>query len=313
MNTNEEIRCGFKVSKKRKDLWLKELQILEWFKKICVEHKLRYFAIDGTLLGAVRHKGFIPWDDDIDLGMFREDYEKLLCIAKDISDDNYFVQSTYTDSLIRNHIQIRAQNSTCLIKDDYKAKYNCGIFIDIFPLDFVPSEQGELIKFYDKLKRHYSLITPPRKKAGFSNKKSYLYFVYNTFFYPLKILFYKIKVFFKGGKKRSFLKFEKLCSNYNNSNSNLVSFVSFNSIISNYDIVFDINWFKNLIDLPFENTTVTCPKEYARILSKEYGNYNEFKQGGSAHGDIFVDTQNEYKKYTKLNRKKYIELFNQSY
>ncbi|NCC93264.1 MAG: hypothetical protein EOM10_08270, partial [Opitutae bacterium] len=66
---NEETRHGFFIDAKRKRLWAVELAILEVVLDICARHNLRYFAIDGTLLGAVRHKGFIPWDDDIDIGM----------------------------------------------------------------------------------------------------------------------------------------------------------------------------------------------------------------------------------------------------
>lgn len=65
-----------------RDLQLKELEILKAFLEICKKNNLRYFMLGGTFLGAIRHKGFIPWDDDIDIGMPRSDYENLFCLAK---------------------------------------------------------------------------------------------------------------------------------------------------------------------------------------------------------------------------------------
>ena len=82
MNLEEEVLCGFKVSSERKKVWQTELEMVKLFKNICEANNLKYFASGGTLIGAVRHNGFIPWDDDIDLMMPREDYEKFLDIAQ---------------------------------------------------------------------------------------------------------------------------------------------------------------------------------------------------------------------------------------
>lgn len=74
--------CEYKVSDKRRLVWKAQIDILNIVKKICDGHQLKYYAICGTLLGTVRHDGFIPWDDDIDLGMFREDYDKFIEVCK---------------------------------------------------------------------------------------------------------------------------------------------------------------------------------------------------------------------------------------
>ena len=71
----EEIRNGFLVTEKMKRIWYTEISLLQELDRVCKKYGLRYFAEYGTLLGAVRHKGFIPWDDDIDVAMFRDDYE----------------------------------------------------------------------------------------------------------------------------------------------------------------------------------------------------------------------------------------------
>ena len=74
----EEIRCGYTVSAAMKRVWSIQLELLAVFQRVCREQGLRYFAAGGTLLGAVRHGGYIPWDDDIDLVMLRADYERFL-------------------------------------------------------------------------------------------------------------------------------------------------------------------------------------------------------------------------------------------
>ena len=78
----DEIRCDFLVTTDRKKVWQVELELLAEFDRICRKYGLRYFADYGTLLGAARHKGFIPWDDDIDVTMMRPDYERLKQIMK---------------------------------------------------------------------------------------------------------------------------------------------------------------------------------------------------------------------------------------
>ena len=96
----EEVRCGYLVTQKMKKVWAVGLNLLEQFDKICQAHGLRYYACYGTLLGAVRHQGFIPWDDDIDVAMFRDDYERLKLIAQEEISYPYFLQNSYNDSMI---------------------------------------------------------------------------------------------------------------------------------------------------------------------------------------------------------------------
>ena len=83
MNLEEEIRDGYKVSADMKKLWSVQMEILDEIDRICKKHNITYYADGGTLLGAIRHKGFIPWDDDLDVQMYRDDLEKFCKVAKD--------------------------------------------------------------------------------------------------------------------------------------------------------------------------------------------------------------------------------------
>lgn len=113
-----------------------QLELLAEFDRVCAKVGVEYFALYGTALGAVRHEGFIPWDDDLDLGMLRPDYEKLnRVIASELGDD-YLWQTTSTD----NHYgylfgKIRKRDSRCVDRISYGSRQHNGVFVDIFPLD----------------------------------------------------------------------------------------------------------------------------------------------------------------------------------
>lgn len=120
-------------------LQLTELEILTEFARICDMHGLRYYLVGGTLLGAVRHGGFIPWDDDIDVAMPREDYDRFAQLAPRELAEEYFYQCPDTDpNYYLSYAKIR-QNGTEVYEERFKnSRFHKGVFVDIFPLDFCP-------------------------------------------------------------------------------------------------------------------------------------------------------------------------------
>lgn len=132
---DEEIRCDFVVDKVRKKIWAIELDLLIKFDKVCKNNNLRYYLIGGSLLGAIRHKGFIPWDDDIDVGMPREDYKKLLKLSNAFVEP-YFLQTPHTDpEYAYSYAKLRNSRTTCVPLMFRYQMFNHGIFLDIFPYD----------------------------------------------------------------------------------------------------------------------------------------------------------------------------------
>lgn len=114
-----------------------EINLLKIFINICEKRHLRYYLIGGTLLGAVRHKGFIPWDDDIDVGMPRKDYEKFLQLAPEFLPQQYFLQ-TYRTEIDAPWPFAKLRDNNTLYKESATAKLpvHQGLWIDIFPLDY---------------------------------------------------------------------------------------------------------------------------------------------------------------------------------
>ena len=136
---------GHLISNLRREVWDIELDMLDLVVSICDKIGVKYYLDAGTLLGAVRHKGFIPWDDDIDLVMFRDEYDKFISYCKENLEYPYFLQTTDTDSSIYQHAKIRRSDTTAILEKDLEANwdFNQGIFLDIFPLDRVPEDKGK--------------------------------------------------------------------------------------------------------------------------------------------------------------------------
>lgn len=131
---------------------LEQLEIAKEIRRVCDENDIRYFLAYGTMLGAVRHQGFIPWDDDMDIGMVRSEYEKFCRIAPEKLDKGYFLQTWYTDPEYGlPFAKVRKRNTVYVEGKSKRLKEN-GFYVDVFPFDALPPTEAERQKLLRKMK-----------------------------------------------------------------------------------------------------------------------------------------------------------------
>lgn len=131
------------------ELKAKLLEMMEWFHKLCVKNGIRYYVLGGTMLGAMRHHGFIPWDDDIDVGVANEDYTKLEMLFKNSGQSKYVFESPLSDAKDYFYSFSKIYDTTTTLVENTKYKIKRGIYIDVFPLvGMGNSEQESAARFF---------------------------------------------------------------------------------------------------------------------------------------------------------------------
>ena len=270
----EKTICGFKVTVERQKVWQIELEAVKLIDGICRKHGLKYSLAGGSLLGAIRHKGFIPWDDDIDIVMMRADYDKLLKYAEKELPKKYFVQYCESEPLYeRGHAQIRNSETTAIINTDIinGPNYNKGIFVDIFPLDNVPDSD-----FKKKLFVRRAILKKVWLRGPTTSK--------------LKLAYQKLF-----GKQRLINRYHKYVQKYNKKQTAQCGAMEFRPD----EFKYERKWLEELVDVPFENITVSISKYYDDWLTRQYGDYMTIpkNKNGTVHGGVFFDTEKSYKEY----------------
>ncbi|WP_173474961.1 phosphorylcholine transferase LicD [Fibrobacter succinogenes] len=263
-----------------------ELEALLSIDAVCSKLGIKYFLVGGTLLGAVRHKGFIPWDDDIDIGMLRKDYEIFIDKAQKFLPQNLFVQNYKTDSEVPfNYTKIRDSRTTFIETCVKNVKMNHGVFIDVFPIDYYPENRiwGTLknLLFVFIAQRFYSIY--------FFEKKLHHTFLRKIANFFLSVIFKKTKqavvareFIIKSGKK------SKLMRNYNGA-------------WGRREIV-PAECFDDFVRLEFEGYQLMAPAAYDLYLRHIYGNYMTLppvEKRISHHYTDKIDLENPYTNYQK--------------
>ena len=237
-----------------------ELMILKDVVKILEKHNLNYYMYGGSLLGTIRHKGFIPWDDDIDIILFRKDFDKALDILNNELSDKYdLVQMDYVDDCFASFAKVSLKNTIFSRWYTHYTNFELGIHIDIFTLDNIPKSD-----FIGKL--HHSLYTLCYQFVINSCIKFDMYTKFRT---KLHNTVYDFLNFIPINKKfwKKLLKKEMTFFNYNETERvvdccNLAGYMAYNR-----------NDFEPAIKAKFENFEVRIPKNYDKILTQIYGDY----------------------------------------
>lgn len=279
------------------DLQNKEFEILKIFVEICEKLNIKYYLVCGSVLGAVKYKGFIPWDDDIDVGMYRKEYERFCAEAPKYLPEYYFLQTWKTEpNFPYIFAKIRDLRTTFIEKSNAELNIHHGVYIDIFPLDGFPKDESE----------QKALV---RKKIKLDFKKACVFKVNENYSVKAKVL----------------MKLERILGYHKRVNS-IVAEIE--SLISKWDVEDSQiicnhgNWQKELeyankeqysegIYVSFEGLKVRIPKNYDDYLTQKYGDWRadlpEEKKKGHHFYEV-CDLERPYTDYIEVISKDKIRL-----
>ncbi len=267
------------------ELQEKLLEMLKWFHNTCEANGFVYYALGGTLIGAVRHQGFIPWDDDIDVGMPRPEYERFIEFMRQNPDERYVLEAPLEHKdFVQTACKLYDTTTTFVEKNPYKTRR--GIFLDVFPIDGVGDTPEECQKTYKKFSHTNHLVL--MKVCSFRKGRG---FIKNASLVVGRLLPYswrkKIKKLNDIGRAHEYDKSKYV--------GNLMGSWGSREIVER-------EWLGEPVKRKFEDGEVNCPQNSDAYLTNIYGDYMQLppedKRQGH-HEALYLDLERSYLENSK--------------
>jgi len=292
---DDEKKCDFYIPSMVKRTWAVGLQILNDIDKVCRRHNIEYFAEWGTLLGTIRHGGYIPWDDDLDICMKRPDYEKFLSIARDELPEGYDIVNYKTSDSFRQMLSRVVNTDHYRFDQDFLTKFSglpFGFGIDIFPMDFLTDDEEYEKKRFDKIYLIQSTLDIFESKGANIEVSKGLAIINANCNSHLSI-----------GDNLS-IKLRELMEQIQGQVSEKeASYITLYSIwFSNHNYKYPKEYYEHSVRMPFEIIDIPVPLYYNEILSKKYTSaYMTPVRKGGAHNypcfQVHLDVLKEHFNY----------------
>ena len=285
----DEMRAGFLVTSQRKKIWNVQINLIKEFARICEKHNLRWFIIGGTLIGAARHKGFIPWDDDVDVVMLRPDYEKLRAIVASEIKPPYLLDIWYDYRLETDEPSELTNFSLPLISRKQFEKY--PVSAPFFPLIKIRDSRTLFIEFPGEKGVHQSIwldVFPLDSLPPFEQKQQQINFEMARIFFiatvhpeiirdamqkkaPLPVKYEALREFIKMPYNRRGLLLEELLAK-NFFMSEHIGDMRDWCILQGQKF-YQLKDFRDVTYLPFEKVELPAPIGYESVLTDFYGDW----------------------------------------
>lgn len=273
----------------------KELMpLLYEVKRVCEKHDIPYFLCAGSALGAVRHGGFIPWDDDIDIGMLRKDYMRFLEVArKDLSEGYLLIDANDTPDYYVGHAKVFRDNTALVNRETSHLRTHHGFYLDIFPFDTIPEDEEQQEEMYTDVKNIKTLFVRMKKWNAYKGKNPIKKYFANQNYYNLKVK----------SPKKVFAEMNRILMQYLDTDSKLVAdlFAPYNKkLFYNVEDLFPVQM------MQFEDGEYPIPGNYDTYLKVMYGDYMTLPPEDKRyvkHNIICFDTEHNYEPDEKWMKK----------
>lgn len=244
---------------------LAQLEIAKDIKRVCDDNNINYFLDSGTLIGAARHKGFIPWDDDLDIGMLRDDYEKFLKVAPEQLGDSYFLQTWDNDKgFAYPFAKVRKLGTRYIEAVSQRSNAHNELFVDVLPYDFWPvgykkqRKNHLMIYFYSNILYMKCKMTPWLRHKNINRLLCYIKYI------PFIIF----SVFMK--RKNIITKLNSIMKFYNGKETGYV-YEQYGHASGNKGV--PVSYFDSYTEILFEDEMFKVPLNFDGVLRAQYGDY----------------------------------------